>query len=112
MSVKYEPKIIQKYADKLYSQANSIAVSYGFLGAILGAIAGFLAAKENGAVIGALIACILGISAGINKGAELRLKAQEVLCQMHLEWNTRSLRAAGENKDEKSGADTAADQTM
>ena len=102
MSVKYEPKVIQKFADKLYSQANSIAFSYGFLGAIVGAIVGQLAFKNGGALIFGAVACLLGVAIGVSKGAELRLKAQLALCQMHLEWNTRSLRTAKEKKTEDS----------
>lgn len=110
MSVKYEPKVIQKFADKLYSQANSIAFSYGFLGAIVGAIVGGLVVKEGGALIFGAVACVLGVAAGINKGAELRLKAQEALCRMHIEWNTRGLRVTCEKKAE-SKLETEENQT-
>ena len=94
---KYDPAVLQEYADSLYTQARWVTIRYAILAGMIGlAVAGMLQyyAKNNdipdtaflilggfGALIGGLI--------GQRKGFEYRLEAQTVLCQMQTEINTR-----------------------
>ena len=98
----YEPKVIQKFAEKLYSQANSMAFTYGFFGAILGGVTGNFASSGSSGftIFFAVVVCLMGVAVGVSKSFTLKLRAQEALCQMHIEWNTRSLRPAAEKKAE------------
>ena len=91
----YDPKILQKFADRLYSQATTTMVGYSLLGLLIGAIGGailgtVLARGAHGAdtqsvvqrlaVFGLLIGLLFGIAAGSAKAFWLKLEAQRTLC--------------------------------
>lgn len=91
----YDPEIIITFAYRLYSRADSLVVSWalrmGVLGVIAGAAVGFQV-KSLGiipALVLGLIGGLLGASYGREKGFELRLTAQQALCQLQTEINTR-----------------------
>ena len=99
----YDPKVIQKFAEKLYSQANSVVFTHGFLGAILGGVAGGVVGKFASFGLGftlflAVVACLMGVAVGVSKSFTLRLRAQEAHYDMQIEWNTRSLSPTAEKK--------------
>lgn len=100
MKTKYDPEIIGRFADKLYSQAFWTIFGRTFFGllfgAILGGVAGVfyinaaLAEPSNmPAIIGALLFGLFGYSSAQARAFELRLQAQSALCQVQIEKNTR-----------------------
>lgn len=120
MPTQYDPKILQRYVEDLYLQAQYIirgyATSYGLGALVFGAIAGFgisryasaagAGANDNIAILGGVIGVFIGIVIGIDRGKkrawEFKFKAQELLLQMQIERNTR---AAVEQTAEIMGAD-------
>ena len=107
----YEPDILEQFADRLYKEAADIisqnvfgGVFVGiFLGVIIGFAVGFAESlqkqtpgTENGVPIGIAAAVLLAVVGGVSgyyhgkeKAFELRLKAQQALCQLQIEKNTR-----------------------
>jgi hypothetical protein len=105
MATEYDPKVLQTFADVLYDKAKSLvvvtALRYAaitfvvvWLLVAVGASVVKLGIEPSGATVAAVIAAIfgllLGVDAGKIKGFELRLQAQQVLCQMQIELNTRN----------------------
>lgn len=92
-STKYNPAVIQKFADKLYSQANTIIFSCTLLGLMAGGGGGYTLGDHSTntmfAVGGAVIGGLLGLAIGVARAFHLKLKAQTALCQMQIEQNTR-----------------------
>ena len=103
MSTQYDPSVLQQYADDLYRQAKWIifgtALRY-FLAALVLSIACGAALMyaqpglANGAgvwimAIFSAIGIAAGVDAGKKKAFELKLKAQQILCQVQIEENTR-----------------------
>jgi hypothetical protein len=86
MATQYDPAIIQKFADKLYSQANTIVSVWTFLGAVVGGACGHVLGN---AAVGAVIIGALGFAIGMQRACLLRLQAQVALCQKQIEENTR-----------------------
>jgi hypothetical protein len=110
----YEPDIVEQFADRLYKQAADIISRNVFGGVIVGIFAGIatgfgiavvdnLMTKPPGAQFDAgaamfkcvvamvLLTVIGGVSGyyyGKEKAFELRLKAQQALCQLQIEKNT------------------------
>lgn len=92
MATVYNPELIQKLADKLYSQANTSIVLGTLIGLLAGAGFGFSASEGAGAGIGigVVIGGILGYLIGQSRAFSLRVQAQMALCQRQIELNTRS----------------------
>jgi len=100
--VQYDASIIQQMADGLYSQAKSILARYAFLGVVVGGVAGFAGAAAidfdvpailgvGGVVIGGL----MGYAIAKPRAFLLRLQAQQALCQVKIEENTRAAAQVG-----------------
>ena len=89
MSIRYDPLILQKFADRLYSQADSVVILCVILGVAIGGIGGFQIGGGIGAVVGLLIFGALGFAIGLSIAFQLKLRAQSVLCQKQIEENTR-----------------------
>lgn len=102
MPTQYDPSVIVKQADLLYSQANTIAITYCIAGLILGPIVAALAAAQIAgsgelkiaAFVGAIIGAIGGLAIGQSRGQALRFEAQIGLCHLQTEFNTRHAAAA------------------
>lgn len=89
MTTKYEPEVIQEFADRLYAQAKSIIATYTFMGALLLGFAGLAIADPILGLIGALAGGATGYNLGKEKAFLLKLKAQTALCQVQTEINSR-----------------------
>lgn len=101
--VKYEPRIIQEYVDRLYYAASSaiaesiIIFSLVFSAAAFGTVAllntsEFIMPKINPLPFCAtafIIGALTGLLAGRSRAIKLRYKAQMALCQLKIEENTR-----------------------
>ena len=99
----YDPKILQKSADDLYSRAESIVATYIGGGLVLGialggGLAGVLAKVRSdmdpsALAIMAILTGVLGSAVGWAQGSAkafwLKLEAQRTLCQLQIEKNTR-----------------------
>ncbi len=94
MAIAYDPAIIQESADRLYSSAQSVMVTYSALGVLAGAAIGYVASPQDlkmAVTAGvALVLGLLGFVLGRESAFRLKLSAQTALCQMRIEANTRS----------------------
>lgn len=94
---RYDPNIINQYADDLYNRATVIVVVHTIAGVLVGGLAGYLTGGASGnaasqwlfCVIGAMIIGGLGYAIGQGKAFELKLQAQVALCQVQIEHNTK-----------------------
>jgi hypothetical protein len=95
--IAYDNSILQKYAQRLYSRANTAIFVCTCIGLIAGAVAGLLLAESNRAssndrpmyILISAVACgLIGLLIGIERAFSLKLRAQLVLCQAQIENNT------------------------
>ena len=93
--VEYDEKVIQNYATNLYRQSKSIATCYFFSGVFLSIIifsriSDILKGEFDFLIvaIGVFIGGIIGIFAGRNRAFEMKLQAQQALCQAKIQENT------------------------
>ncbi len=94
MSTSYDERIIQTMADTLYAQANSIVRTYTLLGLLVGGAGAAAALGERGTsplviMVAALVSAAVGFQMAQPKAFALRLQAQQALCQLQIERNTR-----------------------
>lgn len=90
--VQYDAKIIQLFAEGLYSRARSIVAVYSIFGLVGGFAAGAAITREPTGPLSLVIAALglaLGFFAGQQRAFALRLTAQQALCQVAIELNTR-----------------------
>jgi uncharacterized membrane protein len=102
----YDDNILQQYADDLYRQAKGIiirtAARYGLAVFLVSAILSMVIATlqkqistdaANSGVILVLFLTLVGIAVGVDAGRrkafQLKLEAQQILCQRQIEINTR-----------------------
>lgn len=98
----YHPDVIQQFADRLYRHAATIVVLYTTVsfvgGSILGGGIAFGFTRRGDLADGSLVLMALAIGTifglmgffrGRERGFLLRLQAQQALCQMKIEENTR-----------------------
>ena len=110
MATKYDPEILQAYADRLYRKARWCSVRYGAGGFLVGWVGSAIllaaiysaarspASPMPGAIVVGVIVALLGFAYGHNKAFHLRLEAQHTLCQMQIERNTRPALATAEHR--------------
>jgi hypothetical protein len=97
MATTYDPTVIQRFADRLYEEADRIVYTYAIGGFIIGGIGGGavgMSAMGAGAFVvpalfGAAILAGLFAIAGYARGNSMRLQAQTALCQVQIEANSR-----------------------
>jgi hypothetical protein len=96
MVMEFDPKFVKEYAGKLSDQSKSIIPAHFFIGLLIGLlifaeISSMLMGTYDFLImaIGVLIGAFMGLGSGYNKAAELRLRAQELLCQVKMEENSR-----------------------
>ncbi len=94
MTIEYDPRIIAQHAAALYTQASRVVFTHGFLGVLLGAgVGGGLGARSDATgvfmMVGALLGALVGVSIGRSRAFVYRLQAQQALCQVAIEQNTR-----------------------
>ena len=103
MSTQYDPRVLQEYADDLYTQAKWIifgtALRYFLVALVLSITCAAILLyvqprlENSGAAVWIIgIFSVIGIAAGVDAGKkkafELKLKAQQILCQVQIEQNT------------------------
>lgn len=97
---RYNPAVIQKHADRLYSTAFSVVVLCTLVGLLIGVAFGAVVAPSMNIVasgpmiIGALIIGSIGCALGFEMSFAFHLRAQLALCQMSIEVNTRRAASA------------------
>ena len=94
--VEYDPQVIQDYADGLYKQSKSITTCYFFIGIfaaiiIFSKISEILMGEFDFLIvaIGVFIGGVMGLFAGKNRSMEMQLEAQQALCQVQIQKNTK-----------------------
>jgi hypothetical protein len=97
----YDPNVLQKEVDRIYSKANGMIYSYGVFGFLVGAV--ILAVLSQGDFnrasqldifsVGLVAVCtLIGAYLGKEAGHRLRVRAQLMLVNMQIEKNTRTLK--------------------
>lgn len=106
-TTQYDASILEQFADDLYSRARWVvlttAAKYGVVGIVLSLLLALAVLQyqvnppiPNNTVAGlvivfTLVAITLGVSAGRAKAFQLKLQAQQILCQRQIEVNTRAV---------------------
>jgi hypothetical protein len=93
-TTQYNPQIIQEFANKLFSGADTVFVVYVVLGVLLGSqIGGAIGEAVGlgwlGLVLGTLMGAGLGYFIGVSVGFQRKVRAQMLLCLVQMEENTR-----------------------
>jgi hypothetical protein len=109
MTTNYDADILQGYADDLYQQARYIIIAtvikYGLITFLVSAVLSSLlfsyishvnrTNEGNAVILCVIIFTTLGIAAGISEGRrkafQLKLEAQQLLCQRQIEINTHAM---------------------
>lgn len=97
MTTKYNPEIIQQFADQLYNLASWVVFIWTTLWLFIGGGCTFYIAHKYYAVndidkfiiIGSILGACIGYNIGQTKAFSLRFRAQRALCQKQIEENTR-----------------------
>jgi len=93
--VKYDSQLVQKFADRLYAEANRLVIHSTVVATMVGTIAGYvIAAVTHVQTIGFVLVCAvvaggMGYVRGREKAFTLKMQAQQALCLMYTERNTR-----------------------
>jgi hypothetical protein len=94
--VAYNPEMIEKFASRLYARARGIVLVCGLVGFFLGAAAfaalAFIVPRWG--LVGFVpfvFSTGIGIAYGIEKAFLLKVQAQQMLCQLAIEQNTRPI---------------------
>lgn len=99
MAVSYDENVIVSFAERLYRRASSMVAAGALLRAIVGALPVVIAmelsrTRPNAiapvAVVVGLIGLAIGAAIGSERAFTLRLLAQQALCQVQIERNTRA----------------------
>jgi len=99
-ATRYDPAVIQEFADSLYAQATRIVFAWTALGVLIGFGGGCVAGKsEVYGVIGAALLGVLGHAIGTSRAFLLKLQAQTALCQVKIEQNTSTTSAIANEQD-------------
>ncbi len=91
----YDPSILQKFVDKLYSQARSVVATTALFLAVIGGVAGYLYSASSfqigdSYIIGGIVfGGLIGAAIGQQRAFKYKLEAQRLLCQMQIEKNTK-----------------------
>lgn len=92
MAVQYDPSIITKHAQALYTKSSGIIFAWSVIGFIAG-LAMTTAMNTNApgpiVVMGGLVMALIGAMFGRGRAFALQLQAQVALCQVATEANTR-----------------------
>ena len=90
--MQYDGAILEKYAGKLMSQANSIELVYGIFGVVLAILIYWLGQSfmpENATVVVAIAVCAYYWYAGTEKSFMLKVEAQKAFVLFELEKRLR-----------------------
>ena len=93
--VKYDSQLIQKFADRLYAEAERVVLQSTVVATLVGATAGYvIAALTRVQTVGFVLVCAvvaagMGYVRGREKAFTLKWQAQQALCLMHTERSTR-----------------------
>ena len=95
--VEYDSNVIHQFAQRLYAQSRATTMRQFFIGMLFGII--FFGALSDAMLgmydalivsIGAFIGAVMGYGSGQNRAFELKLQAQQALCQARIEENSRA----------------------
>lgn len=96
--VQYNRDLLKKYASRLYQQADILAVLYTIAGGVVGSLRATVfnaqnprkPADEANLVFWCFLVgfALIGLLLGLSRGFQLKVRAQEILCQVAIEENT------------------------
>jgi len=92
--VKYNRTILQQMAARHYANATGIIFFYMLIGIIIGfviyvVVSSILSLSDVAELLCILVPAFIGYWFGKEKGFEMKVKAQTILCQTKIEENTR-----------------------
>src|SRR3989440_10482070 len=93
--VRYDSQLIQKFADRLYAEVDRVVMQSTVVATLVGVIAGYvIAAVTRVPTVGFVLVCAIvaggmGFVRGREKAFTFKWQAQQALCLMHTERNTR-----------------------
>jgi len=93
--VRYDSQLIQKFADRLYAEADRVVMQSTVVATFVGVIAGYvIAAVTRVPTVGFVLVCAIVAGGmcfvrGREKAFTFKWQAQQALCLMHTERNTR-----------------------
>jgi hypothetical protein len=90
--VSYDPNVIQEFADKLYSRADAIVLGWMALSALVGFFVGAMLGGGPLRLLLIFLGGAIGYAVGMQRAFLLKLQAQQALCQVQIEQNTRPQR--------------------
>lgn len=90
----YDPKIIQTFADGLYSRATMIVVVNVLFFAALGGAGGYFLFHGSGTAVLLAVGAAVGYYLGSQRAFLLKFQAQTALCQVEIERNIRRISAS------------------
>lgn len=112
-TTQYDASVLQQFADDLYARARWIVFTtgakYGVIGLVLSGVALAVLQVQSKeqipdavniglVIVFTLVAITAGVSAGRAKAFQLKLQAQQTLCQRQIEINTRTTIDSAEKK--------------
>jgi hypothetical protein len=97
MTTKYDPEVVQRFADRLYARTVSTIVISTLLGSFIGIVVDPFAQQALPQWLSdhlppwsiPVVLGIAGLIQGLERSFLLKIQAQTALCQMQIELNTR-----------------------
>ncbi len=97
---RFEPEVIERFAQHMYARSGAAVVAAGVIGAMLGMVLDPFVQSSLPPFLNGhwpewaspLLFGILGVMHGLERASLLKLQAQTALCQLAIERNTRAQR--------------------
>ena len=105
--VRYSPKVLEKYAARLYRSAEMTIVYWSLSGLISAFFLNFFLygseflSTENLSILFLIIGVLIGIAVGLSRTLEIRARAQRDLCMVRIEKHLSELVKREEMMPEK-----------
>jgi hypothetical protein len=93
--VQYDPTVIHKFAQRLYDRALLSTIAWAIGGVVIVGVAGKAMSVSlnvtDGSLtaVGAVVGLVIGFLIGSHRSFMLKLQAQQALCLLQIEMNTR-----------------------
>lgn len=93
--VQYDPSVIHKFAQRLYDRALLSTIAWAIGGVVIVGIAGKAMSVSlnvnDGSLtaVSAVVGLVVGLMIGSHRSFMLKLQAQQALCLLQIEMNTR-----------------------
>ena len=102
MAVRYEPDLLEKFAGKLYGQANIILILAIVICFFICFGLGYFSTEEFSiiSILAGILGGLIGFGIGNSMAFKLKADAQIILVQLQIERNTRHHDSAAKDEEE------------